>query len=179
MQPTASAVKSREERALDRVRFQMSEGHTGAEIAGAMGVAESTLSRWLNAERSPTGKSLQLLLRWFDRYPSPPLASGGGVREAVARYDSVIATVIATGENRARLGVVQGYAQFVLDQLVELARKQQQVVDGIRPFAEAEGTALAANVPPEKIPELLASIRRYQAQSEAGDAPADPQQGTG
>lgn len=178
MQSTASDVKSREERALDRVRFQMSEGHTGAEIAGDMGVAESTLSRWLNRERSPTGKSLQLLLRWFDRYPSPS-APAGRVAESVARYDSVIATVIATGENRARLGVVQGYAQFVLDQLVELARKQQQVVDGIKPFAEAEGVALAANVPAEKLAELFASIRRYQAQNVEPDAPADPQRDIG
>ncbi len=151
---------------------------TQSELATEVGVSEATISRWLSA-KSPPQKGLSKLIAWADRaafrYQPPTSATSQSVRE----FDSVVATVIATGENRARLGVVQGYAQFVLDQLIELARKQQAVVDGIRPFAEAEGQALAANVPPEKIPELLDSIRRYQAGQEAAAEKGASRRGTG
>lgn len=149
---------------------------TQSELAEEVGVSGATISRWLDA-KSPPSKGLSKLVAWAERngvvYQIPNNAPA-----TVREYDSVIATVIATGENRARLGMVQGYAQFVLDQLVELARKQQAVVDGIKPFADAEGQALAANVSPEQIPELLASIRRYQSQTPDA-APADPRRGTG
>lgn len=141
-------------------------------VAEEMGVQPSALSRWKSGEE-PQGKLREQLFAWAERVAPSPEAP-----ITAAEYDAVIAAVVATGENRARLGVVQGYAQFVLDQLADLVRRQQAVVDGIRPFAEAEGQALAANVPPEQIPELLASIRRYQART-ATDAPGDPQQGTG
>jgi transcriptional regulator with XRE-family HTH domain len=160
--------------ALDAV-WQQAERSSQARVARAIGVSAATVTRWKQGGE-PEGRQRELLLAWAEALPSrTPLR----VPESLAQYDAVLATVIATGENRARLGVVQGYAQFVLDQLIELARRQQQVVDGMRPFSEAEGQALAANVTPEQIPEVLASIRRFRARQASGDAPADPRRGTG
>lgn len=131
---------------------------TQADLAREMRVSEPTVSRMIAAKKPIKGPSLKRLLAWYGKQPAPPTGEP-------QRFDAAVAAIVATGENRARLGVVQGYAQFVLDQLLDIAKRQQIVVDSLRPYAEAEGRVLAANVPPEKIPELLDSIRRYAAQT--------------
>lgn len=147
---------------------------TQSELAKQLKVNRGTVIAWEKGGDISTLSEAAL-----DRLEAEGPRSPEAERAELARYDAVVATVIATGENRARLGVVQGYAEFVLNQLEDLVRRQRDVVNGIRPFAEAEGQALAANVPPEQIPELLASIRRYQSQRGADDEPADRRQGTG
>jgi len=140
-------------------------------VAQRMGVGNATISRWLAGDAVPTGKAAEKLMQWAGS------VDAAAAPDSISVYDEVVAAVIATGENRARLGVVQGYAEFVLSQLEDLVKRQREVVNGIKPFAEAEGQALAANVPREKLPELLASIRRYQAQQEPAAAPAARRRG--
>ena len=71
MQETGSDVK----RALELVRARQGQGVVLRATADDMGVAESTVSRWLAGERSPTGDGRVRLLAWADRQGRAPLSA--------------------------------------------------------------------------------------------------------
>ena len=71
MQETGGDVK----RAVDLVRARQSQGVVLRVTADDMGVAESTVSRWLSGERSPTGDGRVRLLAWYERQSRAPLSA--------------------------------------------------------------------------------------------------------
>lgn len=136
---------------------------TQADLARDIGVSEATVSRWSEADRPMRGSSLKALVDWAERVQA----------EQGPPPDALTAALLATGENVKRLAEVRGYAQFVLDQLVDLAGRQRQVVDALAPWAEAEGRQVALQM--QKAAAAEAALRRAVPPiDQAGALPADP-----
>lgn len=128
-----------------------------------MGVSDATISRWLAGKSRPEGERLEKLVAWAKRI----------VEEQGPPPDALTAALLATGENVKRLAEVRGYAQFVLDQLVDLAGRQRQVVDALAPWAEAEGRQVALQM--QKAAAAEAALRRAVPPiDQAGALPVDP-----
>lgn len=135
---------------------------TQADLARDIGVSEATVSRWYGAERPMRGSSLKALVDWAERAQA----------EQGPPPDAITAAILATGENVKRLAEIRGYAQFVLDQLLDLAGRQKQVVEALNPWAEAEGRQIALNM--EKAAAAEAALRRAVPPIGAPVAPAAP-----
>ena len=100
MEQAARDVKS----ALDHVRASQQRGVVLRDIADGMGVAESTISRWLSGARAPTGESLRSLLEWHRKHTAAPVDPGveyeRGVRYACEAMARTLALLL--GEQRER-----------------------------------------------------------------------------
>jgi hypothetical protein len=97
-------------------------------VAEELGISSGTITKWRGKTR-PAGKLREKVIaiaeqELANRPPAP---------------DVLTAAVIATGANAARLAEIRAYAQIVLEQLEEAARRQHQVVASLKPWADAEG----------------------------------------
>lgn len=136
---------------------------TQADLARDIGVSEATVSRWAEAERPMRGSSLKSLVQWAE----------GVQGQLPPEPDAITAAILATGENVQRLAEIRGYAQFVLDQLLDTAKRQQMVVDALAPWAQAEGRQIALGME-EKAQALEAATRRAAAEAAAGSPGGRP-----
>lgn len=125
-------------------------------IAAALGVSNGTVSKWKNTSSRPDGAVRERVFEFAEET----------LRNRPPTPDAVTAAILATGENVKRLAEIRGYAQFVLDQLHDLAKRQQVVVDSLEPWAGAEGRQLALN-DEKKARELEEATRRAAADAAA------------
>ena len=102
MQQMAPDVNTsdRIERAMARLRAESQYGKTLRELAGSMGVDHTTVGRWIHGEREPTGKKLQSLLAWSERFQEAPKPTGmsaadaRGMRYAAESMAATLATIL-------------------------------------------------------------------------------------
>lgn len=86
--------------------------------------------------------------------------------------DILDAAVQVSGQNIRRLAEIRGYAQAVLDQLLDAAKRQQIVVDSLAPWADAESQQLAKQL--QKATAAAAALRRAVPPIGAPAEPAAP-----
>ena len=107
----------------------------------------STVFRWIQGERAPTGKGLKRLLEWHDRQKpvgSPASPSASRVLPDLSTAD--VAELMdhaqrETATNLIRLSRIQGYAEAVLQMLEGVTDRQRHVVNSLAPWAKAEEDA--------------------------------------
>jgi transcriptional regulator with XRE-family HTH domain len=139
MDQTGSDVKS----ALALIRGDVAAGHVLRDVADRIGVAQSTLSRWLAGERDPTGQAKRTLLQWArarDATLQPPdavtLAYWAGRAEQVAHH---LAAVLE--EQRQMVAAMRGADRTIDADAVRQAAKAAPV----RLRQKAESTRLGTD----------------------------------
>ena len=144
------------EEALDRV-WREAARSSQAMVAESIGVSPATITRWKDGNR-PRGEGVAKLLAWAEALPP------------VQTPDVLTAAILATGENVERLAAIRGYAQAVLDQLLDTAKRQQVVVDSLAPWSQAEGRQMA--LAEQRVEEARASVTQAAAAHAEQAAPA-------
>lgn len=130
-------------------------------VAEAIGVSPATITRWKDGNR-PRGKGVAKLLAWAEALPPAQTP------------DVLTAAILATGENVERLAAIRGYAQAVLDQLLDTAKRQKVVVDSLAPWSAAEGRQMAlADAAAEQARQRIELSVRQDAESVAPSAVPD------
>jgi transcriptional regulator with XRE-family HTH domain len=131
--------KTEQDRALSLLREQNARGVTTRQLGAQIGMAPSTVSRWLQGDRGPTGKGLNRLLAWAERsmqsdqrHPAPPPSHVAELM-AIAQRE--------TAGNLVRLSRIHGYAEAVLEMLESVTERQRRVVGSLAPWAGVEEDA--------------------------------------
>lgn len=101
-------------------------------------MAPSTVFRWLQGDRAPTGKGLRRLLEWAERLDGKA-TRGDVLSEGLADMDQLIALAQReTAGNMVRLSRIHGYAEAVLEMLEGVTERQRRVVNSLATWAEVE-----------------------------------------